>query len=135
MSVMDARRSTLAWLKYDLMSQASQDFVRLYEVIWNTAPELPPERRLMLARKAVNDLIREDLLEFFRITWRATEPESAVDTRRARELIDDPALWEPPVGDEPVLCLRAKYPEVSYERLWREVLAAGPQAAGRSRVS
>jgi hypothetical protein len=32
------RRTAVAWLKYDAMADASKDFVRLYEVVWNASP-------------------------------------------------------------------------------------------------
>jgi len=127
------RRTTVAWLKYDAMADAGKGCVRLYEVVWNASPALPYDDRVALARQAVRELISDDLVEFFRISWSATEPSSAIDVRRARQLIAEASAWEPPPADQPGICFRAKYLGVSHERLWQAVLEVDPDAASRSR--
>ncbi len=117
------------------MVDAAKDFVRLFEVVWNTSPTLPLADRIGLAREAVAGLVSEDLLEFFRIPWPATAAESSVEMRRARQLMESDSEWLPPVGDRPALCLRAKYPEVSFAPLWEAVLDADPLASDRLRWS
>jgi hypothetical protein len=127
------RRTTVAWLKYDAMADATRDFVRLYEVVWNASPALRHEQRVELARQAVRELISDDLVEFFRIAWSAPEAVSEIDVRRARQLMEEAEVWEPPPGDQPGVSFRAKYPEVSYEGLWQAVLEVDPEAVSRSR--
>jgi hypothetical protein len=127
------RRSTVAWLKYDAMIDASKGCVRLYEVVWNASPALPHGDRVALARQAVRELISDDLVEFFRISWSATEPTSVIEVQRARQLIAKASVWEPPPADQLGVCFRSKYQEVSCEGLWQAVLEVDPEAASRSR--
>jgi hypothetical protein len=47
--------------------------------------------------------------------------------------MEEAAVWEPPPGDQPGVCFRAKYPQVSYQGLWQAVLEVDPEAANRSR--
>src|SRR5713226_4900492 len=55
------RRTAGAWLKYDAMADASKGCLRLYEVVWNASPELAHDERVALARRAVRELISDDL--------------------------------------------------------------------------
>lgn len=113
---MDQTTPTLEAARSIVLTCAVEDYSGLYEVLWDLNarfPDTSDDARLRVAQTAVEQLLREGLVEIFAARW-AQDSFDAIPKEQALELLHDLTSWQPA---EEYFCVGATS---DGEELWRK---------------
>lgn len=89
-------------LRHEILSDASEDYHGLYEVIWHLNskhPDAPETEKIAASIPVMADLIETGLVELYKTTW-ASGKYAPISLEVARGAVLDPGSWGPPSENE-----------------------------------
>ena len=101
-------------LRDDVLSDAHDDRIGLYEIVWslNTQyPHVPRDAKVAAARDVVRSRVESGALSVFRTVW-ASDTLEPVAPGELLVAIDDPSAWSDPTS-EPYFCVLAVSREIA----------------------
>ena len=83
-------------VKSEVLSMATEDMHGLYEIVWSlnvSHPSIDEVSKIVAARDAVLDLVRDSLVRLHRLTWYPSQDHGVVELPYATELLERGSSW------------------------------------------